>query len=828
MMESHNHMHAFIKKSALALAIGFGLTSFANAQEADQNSSAQQPVTTTNSSTSSAASADSDTTARTVDTVIVTGTHVSNRTAVQSQSPIDIITPKALEATGTSELATALSRVLPTLNFPRPAMADGTSGVRPAQLRGLSPDQVLVLVNGKRRHVSALVNVNGTMGRGSSAVDLNAIPIAAIKRVEVLRDGASAQYGSDAIAGVVNIVLKGAGEGGSISTTYGKYNAGDGARADLDASSGVTFAHDRAKLDVAAQVTKQDATNRSGAYTGTAPNTSNFPGVGEKRYIVGDPRVTGQAVSANGSFVFNESLNAYATVIASNRDVDSYAFYRSRDHQGQSALLAQFYPTGYVPVINQFVQDRSAVVGLQGTLGNDFNWDASYNYGHNSIDYTSENTINYSLGANSPRRFYDGNLQYTQHIVNINGTKPFQLASRYASTFSVGAEYRREEWMSIPGAPDSYFGSGSQGFTGFTAKSAVDARRHNYAVFSGLETDFTDKFSTSIGARFEDYSDFGKNTAGKVSARYAFNDKIALRGTYSTGFRAPSLAQQSYSSVNTYILNGEEIERGTFPPSSAMGVALGEKPLKAERANSASVGLIITPIQRLYMTLDAYQIDIKNRIVYSSTIKATPALLSRLSGMGLPGVETFSYFTNLLGTRTRGADLVTTYSIPFSTHNTLDLSASYTYNKTTLNDPVPPPSPLFVQWGIQSPLVGRDELGRIEDTAPRNKSVLSANWTLNRWSFNLTGTYYGSYTVRSAAGPSLDQTFGGRWLVDTSVNFHPTDQWTLTVGADNVFDTYPEKITAARNSYYGVMPYSNYSPFGFNGAFAYVRVGYHW
>ena len=222
--------------------------------------------------------------AKTLDTLIVTGTRVTDRTVAESQSPIDIITPETLQATGTTELATALARALPSLNFPRPAMADGTSGVRPAQLRGLSPDQVLVLVNGKRRHVSALVNVNGTIGRGSSAVDLNAIPVAAIERVEVLRDGASAQYGSDAIAGVVNIVLKGAGKGGSLSLGGGEYSEGDGRQWQVSGDAGVTLSGGAGELHVAAQAGHQDPTNRSGTYQGTAPNTGNFPGVGEKAF----------------------------------------------------------------------------------------------------------------------------------------------------------------------------------------------------------------------------------------------------------------------------------------------------------------------------------------------------------------------------------------------------------------------------------------------------------------------------------------------------------------------------------------------------------------
>jgi iron complex outermembrane receptor protein len=363
-------------------------------------------------------------TASTLDTVIVTGTHVSNRTVAESQSPIDIISPEQLNSTGTSELATALARALPSLNFPRPALTDGTSGVRPAQLRGLSPDQVLVLVNGKRRHTSAQINVNGTIGRGSSAVDINAIPIAAIERVEVLRDGASAQYGSDAIAGVINIVLKGSGKGGSLSVDHGQYSAGDGEKDQISGDAGFTFGGGRGQVHLAGQFSQQEESNRAGPYQGSAPNTGNYPDIGETTFVVGDPEVDASAVSANASFDFSDNLSAYATAMASNRDITSFAFYRSQNHNGQSALLAEVYPDGYVPQINQYSKDRSLVAGLKGSTEGGLTWDVSYNYGYNKIDFHTRNTINYSLGSDSPTDFYSGAVEYTQNILNADFSLP--------------------------------------------------------------------------------------------------------------------------------------------------------------------------------------------------------------------------------------------------------------------------------------------------------------------------------------------------------------------------------------------------------------------
>ncbi len=765
--------------------------------------------------------------ASTLDTVIVTGTHVTNRTVAESQSPIDIVTPEALQATGTTELATALSRALPSLNFPRPALVDGTSGIRPAQLRGLSPDQVLVLVNGKRYHTSAAINLNGSIGRGASAVDLNSIPVSAIERVEVLRDGASAQYGSDAIAGVINIVLKGAGQGGSLGVNYGEYSKGDGEQFQLSGDTGVSFADGRGSVHLAGQVGSQDPTNRSGAYAGSTPNTGNFPGVGEKAFVIGDPDVHAGAVSANGSFDFTDSITGYATALASNRDIDSYAFYRSPNHSNQGALIAQFYPDGYVPVINQYSKDRSLVAGLKGATDGGFTWDVSYNYGYNKVDYATGNTLNYDLGIDSPTRFHDGALEYTQNILNADFTQPLEWGLAYPVTLSFGAEYREEKWNQSPGEAASYYGGGAQGFPGFSAENAVHADRHNYAVYAGLEGDFTDKFSAGLTGRWEDYSDFGSKASGKLSARYAFTDKVALRATVSNGFRAPSLAQQSYQSISSIISDGVFYQSGTFPASSAAAQALGSKPLKAETSTSYSMGLVLQPIDRLSLTVDAYQIEIDDRILLSSNVSLSGNTQAQalLSSLGLSGVNSFRYFTNAADTRTRGVDVVGTYSIPFAA-SALDLTASYSYGKTEVQHLDASPSAL-TDLGITTSLVARDEVGRLEDSFPKDKTILGGTWHSDRWSLGLTGTRYGSFTVRNSTTAARDQSFNAKWLVDVTASYKPTSQWTLTLGADNVLDTYPDRNIYA-NSTSGVFPYSNYSPFGFNGAYVYGKIGYTW
>ncbi|WP_038230106.1 TonB-dependent receptor plug domain-containing protein [Xylella fastidiosa] len=763
----------------------------------------------------------------TLDTMIVTGTHVTERTVVESESPIDIISAAHLAATGSSELATALSRMLPSLNFPRPALADGTSGIRPAQMRGLAPDQTLVLINGKRRHLSAQINVNGTIGRGSSAVDLNTIPITAIERIEVLRDGASAQYGSDAIAGVINIVLKGATQDGSLAVEHGQYSAGDGATSKLSGDSGISFANGRGTLHLAMDISQQEQTNRAGPYQGSAPNTGNYPDIGRTAFIYGDPRVNAAAFSANGMFHVGEHVKGYANAMLSNRDITSFAFYRSRNHNGQSMLLAQRYPEGYVPEIEQNSKDRSLVAGLKGSTEHGLNWDMSYNYGSNHIGFHTNNSINYSLGVESPRDFYDGALEYTQHLLNTDFTKVLDWGLTYPFTLSFGTEYRYEQWNQSPGIPASYNGmtGGAQGFAGFSPLNTVHANRNNYALYAGLDGDLSEHLSAGVAGRFEHYSDFGNQTSGKLSARYALTDQAALRATIGNGFRAPSLAQQRYQVVTSTYSNGTFYESGTFPTTSSVAQALGAAPLRAESSLSYSLGLVLQPFERLYLTLDTYQIDIAHRILLSSNLNDA-AVLAALQQQGNSNVTSVRYFTNAANTRTRGVDLVGTYTIPFAVGQ-LDLTTSYSGIGTRIRSAVTQPAALSAIGSTQT-IVGRDEIGRLEESFPKDKLILSGTWKLTQWDLMLAATRYGTVTVRNPTSVSRDQTYGARWVVDASASYKSDMHWMLTLGANNLLNAYPDKTVNAINSIYGQMPYSNYAPFGFNGTYVYARIGYSW
>ena len=756
--------------------------------------------------------------AKTLDMIIVTGTRVSDRTVAESTAPIDIITPETLEATGTVELASALARALPSLNFPRPAITDGTDAVRPAQLRGLAPDQVLVLVNGKRRHTTALINLNGSQGRGSSPVDLNAIPIASIERVEVLRDGASAQYGSDAIAGVVNIVLKGSDSGGSLAARYGQYSAGDGEQYQLSGDAGFKLG-ENGKLHLAAQGGHQDQTNRA----------RPFQGVVEQRY--GDPEIDQGAVSYNGEYRPTDYLTFYSFGSYSKRDVLSNGYFR---FAADPRNIPSIYPNGFLPQIHNISKDRAAVVGLRSETAGGTQIDLSYNYGHNGLSFDIENTLNRSLGPTSPTNFYAGALEVTQHVLNLDFTKSVDFGWQYPVTFAWGAEWRGEEFAQRAGEPLSYANGGvpasngqiipgAQVFSGFRASDAGDFSRHSYSAYLDAEADLTEKFSAGVAARFESYSDFGDTTSGKLSARYAFTDQVALRATASTGFRAPSLQQQFFQSIATNFISGVPYEIGTFRVDNPAAVALGSEALKAEESTNYSLGLVLQPRDGLYITVDAYKIEVEDRILLSENLTST-AVRNYLQANGYPGIGGGRYFTNAVDTDTQGIDVVATQAWDLSSGK-FNLTLGYNYSKTEIDKIAPNPARLAA-IDPAAVRIGRTEIGRITKGAPKDKFFLSGDWKTGNWGFLATATRYGEFTELHASDPRQDQTFSAKWTLDLAASYR-LDNWEFTLGGDNVLNEYPDESKLVRGTR-NYLPYNTASPFGFNGAFGYFKVGYKW
>lgn len=665
----------------------------------------------------------------TLQQVVVTGTRRVDRTLAQSESPVDVISAADLQRAGTTELAAALAQLLPSLNFPRPSLTDASDAVRPAQLRGLSPDQTLVLVDGKRRHTGAVVNINGTQGRGSAPVDLNAIPISAIERVEVLRDGAAAQYGSDAIAGVINIVLKKGAKGGSLTGEVGGTDRGDGQRGQLDASLGLDLGSGWLRL--AAETGHQQRTNRAGVDTRDA---ATEPRKGQVNNRLGDPDSTKKSLLANGQLDLAGGVQLYGNASVNQRDTTSAAFWRTRATATVNGV-ASLYPEGFLPLEDSRTRDLGLVLGLRGQTAG-WQWDVSLNHGENRFDIAVDNTANYSLGAASPRHFDAGGLRNQQTLLNADASRELDWGLANPVVLTAGAEVRQERYEVVAGEPNSYSGGGSSGFPGFRPSDAGSHSRHDVAVYADVESQLTQDFSATAALRAEHYSDFGSATAAKLSGRYVVSPAIALRGTLSTGFRAPSLAQQFFATTSTNLINGALVEAGTFTVTSAAAQALGAVPLKAEKSRNVSVGLQLSPTRDWQTTLDVYQIDIDHRILLSANLSLPTALKSQLAAQGL-NVSTGRYFTNALDTRTRGADLVSTLRQDWGAAGRSDFTLAYSYNHNTVRRLADNPAVLTANNLL---LIDRVTLARATVSAPDDKLLLAAEHRWGPWGLRAAAT----------------------------------------------------------------------------------------
>jgi iron complex outermembrane receptor protein len=755
-------------------------------------------------------------------TVVVTGTRSLNRRTLDSASPVDVIGSKELQSTGSGELATVLSRLLPSMNFARPTGADASDAVRPAQLRGLSPDQTLVLVNGKRRHTSAVVNVNGTLGRGSAPVDLNAIPLAAIDHVEVLRDGAAAQYGSDAIAGVINIILKKGADGGEAELTYGQTDKGDGEQTTLRGSTGFRLG-DKGWARIAVEAADRDATNRAGV----DPRPAAGPRQGFINQRYGDPDSRPRTLFLNSQYSLTDDIDWYAFANYGERKTSAAATYRTVT---AAAAVAALYPQGFLPLEDSKSTDSSLVTGLRGELAG-WRWDASLNYGRNRFSLDVDNTANYTLGNASPTSFYAGNLTSTQEVANLDVARDIPVSWMAGPlTVALGAEARYESYEIGAGEANSYLGSGAQGFSGFRPENAGKNSRNNQSLYLNLEGDITKDLSGSLAVRHEHYSDFGNTTSGKGSLRYAFTPQFALRGTVSNGFRAPSLAQEFYTitTTNFIVVNGVNtpVETGTFPVNSPAAQALGASALKPERARNLSFGAQWQPIRNWTTTVDLYRIDIDDRIVFSSNLQLAnaPRLNTALQNQGI-NVGAARYFTNAVDTRTKGVDVVSTYRLSLQQGARADFTLAYNHNDNEVRHVAASPAVLSSSGLV---LVDRQSINRLTVGSPKDKLTLAGDYTQGIWAGHANVTRYGKFTVPQNDA-ALDQTYDPQWTLDVSGSVRLASNWRLTAGADNLTNRYPAQVTSAGNlNVNGTQPYSVWAPNGFNGRFYYVKAAYTW
>ena len=877
--------------------------------------------------------------------VIVTGTRRTDRTVADSPVPVDVISDDAIANSGQTETNKILNSLVPSFNFPQPSIADGTDALRPATLRGLSPDQTLVLVNGKRRHVSSLLNINGTIGRGSAAVDLNMIPGLAISRVEVLRDGASSQYGSDAIAGVINIQLRGADHGGRVTATYGRYhttldgvaditglqtNAGqpfldpadtrvfaatadgerrarDGRMYTLGANIGLPLGPN-GFVNLTAEYRDRNPTNRAGF--DLRPNYNRPTAAFDPRELTfdrlefryGDADTQDVNLFVNSGLEVGGGWELYAFGSYGHRDGLSAANYRNQNAAanrdfgtlapGQTPTAANFVPLtpdGFLPFIDTDLEDYAGTLGIRGDVAG-WTADFSVGYGHNSFDYTVRNSLNTSFGTASQSEFDAGGLNYGQTVANLDFSRQYDVGFATPLSIAVGAEYRNENFGIRPGENQSfatgplfrasfattavncateggvYNGgtgicsfpgraapAGAQGFPGIPTASATDESRHSWAAYVELDTNLFEGFTTVLAGRYEHFSDFGDTLNGKLALRYEPVSGYALRGSISNGFRAPSLHQQYFTTTSTNFINGLPVDISTLAVNSPVARALGSRDLEPEKSVNLSLGATANPLRGLTLTIDYYRIDIDNRIVLTENLGAagagTPAVNAAVKALldanGFQSVGAARFFVNGLDTRTRGIDAVASYRFGAGQLGNWTLTAAYNYNRTRIVNRLNNLGPLATIPGIV--LFGRVEGIRFTDGQPRDKVVLSAEGELGNFGLTVRTTRFGEVIAPGATAPLADPAsltllgpddilLGAKWITDLELRYRAFGGLDLAIGADNVFDVYPDRSPfGARpasegggfypiNQYY--LPYSGFSPFGFNGRFLYGRVSF--
>ncbi len=769
--------------------------------------------------------------------------------------PVDIITHDQIASSGYVETAQVIESLAPSFNFPRPTITDGTDTVRPATLRGLGPDQVLVLVDGKRRHQSALVHLNGSIGRGSTGVDLNAIPVSAIDHIEILRDGAAAQYGSDAIAGVINIVLKGGVARPTVTSDFGlskgsfagnrcapsglacapgdNIDFSDGGLVDLGGSWGL--AAGKGSVTIAAEYRHHNRTNRASfdprdqIVAGDAGNNA----VSQPNHRWGDPDTRDLMTFLKASVPLNSTQTRFLYAFGgySRREANSAGFYRRAN---DARDWPQIYPLGFLPVIEPTVLDASGTAGVRG-VARRWNYDVSGQYGHNSFNFTIGDTLNVSLGPGLPPNkttFDAGTLELNQFVGNADASRPFTVRP-FAGPINVavGAEYRRENYQIHAGEPDSYrdggapnqFGGraaiGSQVFPGFRPSNEVDQARNSSAGYVDVEGDLITWLRLGVAGRAEHYSDFGNTVDGKVTARVQPDRRFVVRGSVSTGFRAPSLGQSFFSSTATNFVNLGQglvpVESLTLPVNSAPAQVLGAAPLKPEHSRHASAGVVITPVPALEVTIDYYRIAIDDRIVLSGNFTA-PAIAALLAPFGANSAR---FFTNAIDTRTSGVDVTANYRIGLDAAGEVRLRAGYNNTHSKIVGSVATPPQLA---GFASVLFDRIEQRRIECGQPRDSLRLGGDWRRNRLGVNVGLSRFGEF-CSFTLNPADDQEYSAKWLTDVEASYR-TAGYLIAFGVQNLFDVFPDRNSTV-NSFNGIQTFPSQSPFGMNGRALYARIG---
>lgn len=788
--------------------------------------------------------------------ITVTGTRVPGRTATDTPAPVDFIDSQAIQGSGAVETGKILQLVAPSFNFSTTYISDGTDIIRPATLRALGPDQVLVLVNGKRRHQQALLNVQQTIARGSAGYDVNAIPASAIDHIEVLRDGAAAQYGSDAIAGVINVILKEQTDTTDATFELGQTYESDGEVFLGSVNTGLSVGA-RGFANFALEFRDRGETNRA-----VADSLRVTPPAVTQR--IGDPDARDVLLWVNTEVPAGTG-SVYAFGGWSRRRGNSSGFFRPA---GDGRTVPEIYPNGFLPTIITKPTDGSLVGGYRSVLGGGrWTYDVSANFGVNRFEFREENTVNVSYyyeptNRNDPTgprvresatEADTGTLRYGQFGVNLDlagivdwgiGAGPLNLAA--------GVEWRREDYKIEAGEPVSYqYGRtddrsivilnqegtiaqpGTQGFPGWSPREAVDEGRSNVGLYVDAESLLAQKVLAGAAVRFENYSDFGSTINGKLSARVNFTPRFSLRGTASTGFRAPSVQQAFYSQRSTNLnAAGVLTDTLTARQDSELTRAFGVPALDDETSRNYSIGLVAKPAENVRITVDLYRIDIHDRIVFSSNIQPEDAAAcgSPFSAARCPiraildplAVGQVLFFTNAIDTRTAGVDVVALYDYSLGNSSSLSFEAALHVNDTNVNarrssSAILPPEVLFDQAQITL----------IEEGQPGERIVIGGTYRRGGWRTIVRANYFGEVAGEGFT-PGFKQTWGGKWLTDITATVPlRTDRISLSFGALNAFDVYPDEWDPVRAFPFPQLGFRygwETLPFGINGGYYYARV----
>jgi iron complex outermembrane receptor protein len=829
--------------------------------------------------------------------VVVLGSRSVPRTRTETAVPVDVIPiGQVINDIGQVDLNQILTFIAPSFQSSRQTVSDGTDHLDPAQLRGLGTDQVLVLINGKRRHQSALVNVNGTVNRGQVSTDLSAIPATAIERIEILRDGASAQYGSDAIAGVINVVLKkqtGLLESnlsyGFHHTSYPKNYAlykilGKTDNPDVSVTDGNTFQASlgygfnvgKGYLTLNGEYVNREPTNRTGTYTGAVyPNVNS---VNRDDSILAARGLTqndfdlraGNSGMKSGAFFYNfgypvENGELYLFGGYSQKNGNAAGLYRypsaivSASNAGKYASnVFQIYPNGFLPEIETDIEDFSTSVGFRTKIG-EWNFDISNTYGVNTFGFGVRNSINYSqfaLAGNNQTSFDAGGLKFYQNTANADFSKRYDIMS--GLNVATGLEYRVDAFGIMTGEEASYanydipagVAPGAQVFPGFVNTIGNDKTRKAKAVYLDLEQEFTDKFLLTGAVRYEHYSDFGSTVNYKFSGRYKFGDAFNLRASVSSGFRAPSLQQRYYEKTNTLFItqggNLVPVQAGTFTNDSEIAALLGIPKLKEETSQNYSIGATARPFAGLEITVDAYQIAIKDRIILTNNFNgATSAQIKSI--LDAAGASTANFFTNAIDTRATGLEAVVSYSKRFNKHS-LRTTLAMTFidnqvEKDAAGKPIIHASDILVNGGQLANYFNREDQSRVEIANPKNKISLMLNYKVSKFGAmvrlvkfgqvqyldgsNATDPFAQVFSTNAFTGQIevTDQAFAPKVVTDLSLSYELTKALTATIGANNLFDVYQDIQAHSSNMSLGRFVYSRrVQQMGYNGAYYFARL----